>query len=499
MKTWVLLFALVSAPALAQGMDGMDAGQMPGMTMPAKKTHRPKAKKPQPQLQTQPAPQPQAPAQSMPGMAMPAKPDADSGHDGMAGMPMPPDDKPVPEMPHDEMPGMDMSRGMAMHGLLGGYGMSREASGTSWQPEAAPHAGIHFMVPIADADWMVMLHGRVNGIADWQSGPRGGDQVFSTSMLMAMATHDLADGDTLGLKVMLSGDPFMGRSGYPLLLASGETANGITPLIDRQHPHDLFMEMAASYSHPLSDTDSLFLYGGYPGEPALGPSAYMHRISAEDDPMTPISHHWLDSTHVTFGVVTAGLVLDQWKLEVSQFTGREPDQYRFDFDPPRFDSTAARLSFNPDSHWSLQVSIGWLKSPEQLEPNVDEQRVTASATYYNDFSFGSLAATLAFGRKHLSSAVTEDAFLAEAEVKPDPFWTLFVRGESIGSDELVPGPAVRGAGELSFGAIHDWALDAHWKAGLGGLYAFDFAPSSPTASYGDQPHGAVVFVRLVAE
>jgi hypothetical protein len=184
---------------------------------------------------------------------------------------------------------------------------------------------------------------------------------------------------------------------------------------------------------------------------------------------------------------------------VSQFTGREPDQYRFDFDRPRFDSTAARLSFNPDSHWSLQVSTGWLNSPEQLEPNVDEQRVTASATYYNDFSFGSLAATLAFGRKHLSSAVTEDAVLAEAEVKPDPFWTLFVRGESIGSDELVPGPAVRGAGELSFGAIHDWALDAHWKAGLGGLYAFDFAPSSPTASYGDQPHGAVVFVRLVAE
>jgi hypothetical protein len=298
---------------------------------------------------------------------------------------------------------------------------------------------------------------------------------------------------------MLSGDPFMGRAGYPLLLASGETANGTTPLIDRQHPHDLFMELAATYSHPVSDKDSLFLYGGYPGEPALGPAAYMHRISAEDDPMTPISHHWLDSTHVTFGVVTAGLVHDQWKLEVSQFTGREPDQYRFDFDTARFDSTAVRLSFNPDSHWSLQLSTGWLKSPEQLTPDTNEQRLTASATYYNDFSFGALAATLAFGRKELSDGVSENAVLAEAEYKPAPLWTLFARGESIGSDELVPGPQVRGAGEFSLGAIRDFALDAHWKAGLGGLYAFDFAPSSPTASYGSQPHGAAVFVRLVAE
>jgi hypothetical protein len=503
MKVWVLLFVFAAMPVFAQAMDGMDMGKMPGMAMLAKKALKPKVKKPK----TETPPQAQAPAQSMPdmpGMTMPVKPDAQSGQDGIANRPMPPDSKPMPDMAqdnmsHDQMSGMDMSHGMAMHGLLGGYGMSREASGTSWQPEAAPHAGIHLMVPVADADWMVMLHGRINGISDWQSGPRGGDQVLSTSMLMAMATHDLADGDTLGLKVMLSGDPFMGRRGYPLLLASGETANGVTPLIDRQHPHDLFMEMAVSYSHPLSDTDSLFLYGGYPGEPALGPAAYMHRISAEDDPMTPISHHWLDSTHVTFGVVTAGLVLDQWKLEVSQFTGREPDQYRFDFDQPRFDSTAARFSFNPDSHWSLQVSTGWLKSPEQLEPLVDEQRVTASATYYNDFSFGSLAATLAFGRKHLSSGVSEDGFLAEVEYKPDPLWTLFARGESISSDELVPGPAVRGAGELSFGVIHDWALDTHWKAGLGGLYAFDFAPSSATASYGGQPHGAAVFVRLVAE
>jgi hypothetical protein len=498
MKKLPLLLLLSTTPALAQGMDP----DMPGMTMPGQKPV--KAKKPAAKKSTTTHP----PAQPMPGMAMPqpapetapaAKQDSmpDMSHHDMPGMPQ--GDKPAQQMDHD-MPGMDMDHGMAMHGLLGGYGMSREASGTSWQPQAAPHSAIHLM---AD-DWMVMLHGRVSGIADWQSGPRGDDQVFSTSMVMAMASKDLANGDTLGLKVMLSGDPFMGRRGYPLLLASGETADGTTHLVDRQHPHDLLMELAASYSHPVSQDDSVFLYAGYPGEPALGPSAYMHRVSAMDNPATPIAHHWLDSSHITFGVVTAGWVHQDWKLEVSQFTGREPDQYRFNFDSARFDSTSVRLSWNLSPNWSLQVSQGWLTSPEGLDPTLDERRFTASATYFKQFDFGSVAATLAFGNKHLTDGTDENAVLIEAEYKPDQAWTLFARGETIESKELLPGNEIRGAGEISLGVIHDWPIFnssgvEHWKFGLGGLYAFDFAPSSPTDSYGSAPHGAMAFVRLVAE
>jgi hypothetical protein len=406
-----------------------------------------------------------------------------------------------------DMSGMDMSKdkmtGMAMPmtGSYGFYPMTREASGTSWQPEAAPHDGIMFMPD----DWMVMLHGRALGIADSQSGPRGSSDTFAAGMVMAMATRALTGDDTLGLHAMMSIDPFMGRRGYPLLLATGETADGVNPLVDRQHPHDLFMELSASLAHRLDDQNSLFVYFGYPGEPALGPSAYMHRISGEDIPETPISHHWLDSTHVSFGVVTAGWVHDDWKLEVSEFTGREPDQFRFDFDPARFDSTSARLTFNPDPHWSLQISGGALKSPEQLTPMIDERRLTASATYYNRFSFGAVAATLAFGNKHLSDGVDESAGLLEAEYKPDDAWTLFGRAEKIGSDELVPGPQisfnpkVRSAGKISLGAIHDWPLADHFKVGLGGLYAFDFTPSSPTAPYGGGAHGAMGFIRIVAD
>src|SRR5580765_3870890 len=148
-------------------------------------------------------------------------------------------------------------------------------------------------------------------------------------MGMAMARRTLGPG-SLGLRSMISVEPAtIGKVGYPLLLQTGETADGRAPLIDRQHPHDFFMELAASYSHRLSEHSSLFAYVGLPGEPALGPPAFMHRFSGEDNPEAPISHHWLDSTHIAFGVVTVGYVLGGLKIEGSVFRGREPDQSRY--------------------------------------------------------------------------------------------------------------------------------------------------------------------------
>ena len=160
----------------------------------------------------------------------------------------------------------------------------------------------------------------------------------------------------------------MGKSGYPLLFQTGETANGVDPLIDRQHPHDLLMEAALTYSHDFSPGSSAFVYAGLPGEPALGPNAFMHRLSAMENPEAPLSHHWLDSTHITWGVVTAGYVVGGVKLEASAFNGREPDENRYDIEVRALDSYAVRASYNPSERWSLQASFGRLASPEQLEP-----------------------------------------------------------------------------------------------------------------------------------
>src|SRR5256884_2800808 len=188
-------------------------------------------------------------------------------------------------------------------------------------------------------------------------------QSVSSSMLMFMARRELEHA-ALGVHVMASTDPLMGASGYPLLFQTGETANGRDPLIDRQHPHDLLMEAAATYSLNLRPQTSLFVYAGLPGEPALGPTAFMHRLSGMDEPEAPLSHHWLDSTHISFGVVTGGCTWRQLRLEASRFNGREPDQHRYDIEVRALDSYAARMSYNPTRDWALQGRFGRPASPE---------------------------------------------------------------------------------------------------------------------------------------
>src|SRR3954451_3148793 len=256
-----------------------------------------------------------------------------------------------------------MNMNMPMRGMLGPYDMSREASGTSWQPESTPMEGVHFMA----GDWMLMAHGFAFAIYDHQGGDRGADKIISSNMAMLMAQRPVGNGE-LGIRTMFSLEPLtIGKTGYPLLFQTGETANNRTPLIDRQHPHDLFMELAATYSLNIDKNNSAFVYLGMPGEPALGPATFMHRFSGIDNPEAPITHHWLDSTHITFGVATIGYTWrDMVKLEGSIFTGREPDQSRWDIETPKMDSQSIRLSVNPTRDWSLQISYGHLNSPEQL-------------------------------------------------------------------------------------------------------------------------------------
>ena len=382
-----------------------------------------------------------------------------------------------------------------MSSALGPYAMTRDASGTSWQPDEAPHDGLHVM----KGDWMIMGHALINGVYSTQDGPRGDDKAFLAGMVMATASRDLGPG-TLQLKAMLSPDPAMGAGGYPLLLAAGESANGVDPLVDRQHPHDLFMELAASWSVKIGDDRSLFVYGGLPGEPAFGPPAFMHRSAAMDSPEAPITHHWFDSTHITFGVLTAGFVSGRWKLETSAFRGREPDEDRWDIETGDLDSRSARVSFNPTPNWSLQASWASIVSPEALEPHHDEERVSLSALYAKRIgSAGLVSGTVAWARKEKKPDDVElDAWLVEAAWQPDDRWTVFTRAEQIDTDELTPGgghgPAYT-VRKLSIGAIHDWRLSDSVKLGVGALFnSFDI-PSPLAASYGDTG-GGMAFVRL---
>ena len=393
------------------------------------------------------------------------------------------------------MEGMDMGD-MPMTGMFGPYAMTREASGTSWQPESAPHHGIHGM----RRAWMLMLHGFADVAYDDQGGPRGDTKTFSDNMVMGMAQRPLGSG-TLGLRTMLSIEPAtIGKEGYPLLLQTGETADGVTPLIDRQHPHDLFMELAASYAL-VRGNRSLFVYGGLPGEPALGPPAFMHRFSGMNVPVAPITHHWLDSTHIAYGVLTAGAVLDRVKVEASAFRGREPDENRWNIETPKLDSWAFRVSVNPTERWSLQASHGRLESPEQLEPDVDQDRTTVSAIYDGVFGdSGHWQGTLAWGRNVNHPGETLDAFLAEASAEFGARHTVFARAEHVEKDELFVAPDPREGevftvGELTAGYRYELVQRAHVGLGLGFAGTLSQVPAALHDAYGGSPASGLLFVR----
>jgi hypothetical protein len=444
---------------------------MPGMSMPAEKPAEP-----------DPSPRPTKPADH-----------GDMDHSQTDQMPT--DQMPIDQMPMEGMQRSEHAGHMAMTGALGSYPMTRESSGTAWQPDSSEHRGLH----TTSGDWTLMAHGVLNLVYDHQSGPRGDDKVFASGMLMGMARRPLGNG-TLQFKAMVSPDPLMGSRGYPLLLASGETANGDDRLIDRQHPHDLFMELSASVSQNIGAKSSVFLYAGLPGEPAFGPPAFMHREAILDSPEAPISHHWLDSTHISFGVLTGGIVFDRLKLEVSRFNGREPDEHRWNIETGPLDSTAVGLSWNPMRTLSLQGSWGHFTDPEQLEPGVDQKRWSASALYADEIAPGwKLAGTLAWGRKSIGHH-DDDAYVAEASVKHGG-WTIFGRGEATENRELVENPEEHGpayrVGKVSLGAVRDFRVADHLSLGAGGLFAINFVPNGLAQLYGGHnPTGSMGFLRI---
>ena len=267
------------------------------------------------------------------------------------------------------------------HMLSLNLSMNRNGSGTGWLPDASPMFG--YM--LHSKKWMYMFHGniflRYNNQDITNKGDRGDAKFDVPNWFMGMGQRRVGNSGLLSLRAMISLDPiFVGGEGYPLLFQSGETWQGV-PLVDRQHPHDLFSELAISYSHMVSSKADVFVYFGFPGEPAFGPVAFMHRVSSLYNPDAPIGHHWQDATHITFGVGTVGIRYGRFKLESSLFTGREPDEERYGFDTPRFDSWSTRLSYNPIRELALQVSRADVKDVHQLGPREDVIKTTASAIH----------------------------------------------------------------------------------------------------------------------
>jgi len=379
--------------------------------------------------------------------------------------------------------------------------MERDGSGTSWMPDISPMRAVHAQW----GEWNTMMHGsiflRYTNQDVSGSGSRGDSKLSAPNWFMFMASRSVGKQGKFMARGMVSFDRLTeGGNGYPLLFQTGETWEGVH-LIDRQHPHDLFSELALAYSHSLSDDAGLFVYLAYPGEPALGPPAFMHRSSAMNNPDAPISHHWQDATHITFGVGTVGLQYENFKVDGSIFTGREPDENRFDFDKPRFDSWSGRITMNPTERTSLQVSHGFLKSPEALEPDLDIRRTTASLLYHVVTGEGGYWTTsLVWGANKPGSHELQNSFLLESDFQ-------FAGGSLYGRAELVQkeghelgvgsiGDQLAWTRSLTLGVQKDVAVLGTVDLSVGAQGTYYFVDKDLQMDYGSHPFSIGIFIQL---
>jgi hypothetical protein len=355
-------------------------------------------------------------------------------------------------------------------------------------------------------DWLLMFHWEAKLGVNRQGGPRGVTKFESQNWFMPMALRRLGPG-TLQLRGMFSLEPLtFSGAGSPQLFQTGEVYRG-QPIRDFQHPHDLFMELSATYTAPVGERGSVFAYLGYPGEPALGPVAFMHRPSAAENPTAPLGHHLQDSTHISFG-----FTYRRFKLEGSVFNGREPDDRRYNFEANPWSSRSFRVSFAPGQNWTVQYSYGLLKNPEFFTPG-DTHRQTASVQHSRPLARGNWATTFVWGRnreEHDGETFRLNSYLLESTVNFLERNYLYTRLELVdregddllSHDELHDLGFGEGAhprfrvGAYTFGGARDIWNTERFSTAVGGDLTFYTKPDVLDPVYGRNPTSFKIFFRV---
>jgi hypothetical protein len=360
----------------------------------------------------------------------------------------------------------------------------------------------HAHMNMAATGWQFMHDAIAFAEFNRQGSDRGGTELVVPNWWMGMATRKTSRGD-LTLTSMFSLDPAtIGREGYREIFQAGEALDG-RPLVDRQHPHDFFMQLSAAWRVSITDRTGFTIAGGPAGEPALGPVAFMHRASSVDNPTAPLGHHTFDSTHVSFGVITAAVDRGRWTVEGSLFNGREPDDNRWNFDFGRLDSFSGRVWFKPTATWELQVSSGRLKEPEALEPG-KIVRSTASASWTRAGGANVSAVTLAYGRND-SDHGDRNAMLLEATCRRD-LNTVYGRFEALQVETALLQSGHVGEGSaanirdpvyaLTIGGVRDVFNAAGLQSGFGADVTFYRTPDALATVYGGHPVSFHLFFRV---
>jgi hypothetical protein len=395
---------------------------------------------------------------------------------------------------HDMRNNMGDIPGMDMHSTASFLPSPHSGSGTGWEPASDPTH--EWMTGVGN--WDVMAHGVVFLTYNQQGGPRGQGKAESVNWLMLMEQHRVGRG-TILFRQMLSAESLTSpHPGFPELFQTGETYHGHA-LVDHQHPHNVFGELAVYFSQPVREKISWFLYGGPAAEPALGPVTYLHRASASELPAAPLGHHLQDSTHTSFGVITSGVALHRVKLEGSAFNGREPNEQRWSIQLAPLDSWAGRVSIAPTRNWTAQYSYGRLQHPEALEPG-NERRQSASVEYNRPLPKGNWATSLVWGRKHKEiDQTSQNSYLLESTVNLALRNYAYTRLELVDKDELFPADARHPSFRIAactFGGVRDLIQNRYWQLGLGADITFYAKPASLDPAYGNDPVSFRVFLRF---
>jgi hypothetical protein len=369
-----------------------------------------------------------------------------------------------------------------------------EGSGTGWQPASVTGNEWMWM----RGGWMLMAHGVIFIDYNQQGGPRGEGKAESVNWGMLMEQHKLGQG-TILFRQMFSAESLTSpHPGFPELFQTGETYHG-EPLVDHQHPHNVFAELSFLYTLPLSHKVSWEVYGGPSAEPALGPVTYMHRTSAAELPLAPLGHHLQDSTHTSFGVITTGFTMDRLKLEACAFNGREPNEKRWSIQLAALDSWSGRASIAPSRNWTAQYSVGRLEHPEALGPG-SQWRETASVEHNRPLPRGNWANSLVWGRVHkIATDTTLNSYLLESTLNFLNRNYVFTRMELVDKDELFPQSPVHPAyriGAYTFGGVRDLVHNRAWQMGLGTDVTFYSKPAVLDAAYGVHPISFQIFLRF---
>jgi hypothetical protein len=376
-------------------------------------------------------------------------------------------------------------------------------SGTSAEPNSTPVP----MLMTAKGGWMLMFHANAFVIDEQQSSPRGGNKFFSTNWFMGMAQRPLGPG-VFTARAMLSLEPAtVTQRRYPLLFQQGETAFG-KPIVDGQHPHDLFMEIAALYDLRLGSKVLLSFYFAPIGDPAMGPVAYPHRASASENPLAALGHHQEDSTHIADDVITVGLTYRIARIEASGFHGREPNENRWNIDQGKIDSWSTRLTLQPGKNWSGQFSYARIKSPEAFFPNEDQGRMTASVQYNHPLHDGNWTSTILWGRtRSLQDRSIFNSYALESTVRfrvRNYAWTRIENVDRsneliLGENPLPPNFQEQPIGRVqayTFGYDRDIDLIPHVASALGVQVTAYGVGEKLKSTYGSRPAGIAVFVRI---